>query len=261
MTKRFHGRTALVTGAASGIGAATARMLALEGAAVFCADRNQQGTEAVVHEIRERLGSAETALLDVTDEAGWIALFARIRDSHGRLDILVNSAGISMAAATSDMEYSSWRQVLAVNLDGVFLGTKHAIRAMRDGGGSIVNVSSASGLKAAPGAAAYSASKAAVCMFGKAVAKECAGSGIPIRVNTVCPAGVKTPMWSSMPFFKDLVASLGSEDAAYLSLSGSAPGSRFSEPEEIARAILFLASDEAAQITGLDLVIDGGYTL
>lgn len=258
---RFRERIALVTGAASGIGASTARLLAQEGAVVFCADRNQTGAEAVAQEIRARACRAEAAFLDVTDEAVWIALIASIRDAHGRLDILVNSAGISAAAATSEMEFASWRQVFAVNLDGVFLGTKHALGVMRGHGGSIVNVSSASGLKAAPGAAAYSASKAAVCMFGKAVAKECVDTGIPVRVNTVCPAGVRTPMWTSMPFFKDLVDKLGSEDAAYRSLAGPAPGSRFSEPEEIARAILFLASDEAAQITGLDLVIDGGYTL
>jgi NAD(P)-dependent dehydrogenase (short-subunit alcohol dehydrogenase family) len=150
---------------------------------------------------------------------------------------------------------------MAVNLDGVFLGTRHALRAMAASGGCIVNVSSASGLKAAAGASAYSASKAAVCMFSRAVAKECRDQGIPIRVNTVCPAGVKTPLWSSMPFFQDLIRQTGSEEEAYKAMEAATPGSRFAEPEEIARAILYLVSDEARSVTGTDLVIDGGYTL
>ena len=149
---------------------------------------------------------------------------------------------------------------MAVNLDGIFLGTRAAILAMRrrPEGGSIINVSSASGLKASPGASAYSTSKAAVCMFTKAVAKECLECGDPIRLNTVCPGGVRTPLWKKMPFFQDLMTKHGSEEAAFRAMEQAR---RFAEPEEIARAILYLASDEARAITGTDLIIDGGHTL
>ena len=143
----------------------------------------------------------------------------------------------------------------------VFLGTKHAILTLRQtGGGSIVHISSASGLKSAPGASAYSASKAAVCMFVKAAAKECLQNGDKIRINTVCPAGVKTPLWREMPFFRDLVETTGSEEAAFREMAKSDPQGRFAEPEEIARAVLYLASDESLYVTGTDLLVEGGYT-
>jgi NAD(P)-dependent dehydrogenase (short-subunit alcohol dehydrogenase family) len=157
------------------------------------------------------------------------------------------------------MALADWQRVLAVNLDGAFLGIKHAIPAMRETGGSIVQVASASGIKAAGGAAAYSASKAGLCMLAKAAAKECRQQGLAIRVNTVCPGGVKTPMWSAMPFFRELVQHLGSEEAAFTSLaSESGP---FAEPSDVVAAILFLASDDARFVTGIDLLVDGGYVL
>jgi 3(or 17)beta-hydroxysteroid dehydrogenase len=254
--RRLEGRVALVTGAASGIGAATARLLAGNGAAVWCADRDGDGAVATANGI-----GGVPCRLDVTSEEDWETVFERLLAAHGRLDILVASAGISFGAPTAETRLDDWRRVLAVNLDGVFLGTRQALRAMSASGGCIVNVSSASGVKASAGASAYSASKAAVCMFSRAVAKECRDQGLPIRINTVCPGGVKTPLWSSMPFFQDLVRQTGSEEAAYKALEASAPGSRFVEPEEIARAILYLVSDEAGFITGHDLVIDGGYIL
>jgi NAD(P)-dependent dehydrogenase (short-subunit alcohol dehydrogenase family) len=151
--------------------------------------------------------------------------------------------------------------VLAVNLDGAFLATKHGIRAMRSSGGSIVHVGSASGIKAASGACAYSASKAGLGMLVKAAAKECRDQGIPVRINTVCPGGVKTPMWTTMPFFQELEKKLGSQEAAFESLAGGVPGGRFSEPADVVHAILFLASDEARFVTGVDLLVDGGYVL
>jgi NAD(P)-dependent dehydrogenase (short-subunit alcohol dehydrogenase family) len=176
------------------------------------------------------------------------------------LDILVNCAGVSAAAPLADMAFEDWRRVLAVKLDGAFLGTKHALRAMRPAGGSIIHVSSASGVKAASGAAAYSASKAGLCMLARAAAKECRDQGLGIRVNTVCPAGVKTPMWTTMPFFRELVQRLGSEEAAFASLA-SGPGGPFAEPDDVVSAILFLASDESRFVTGVDLLVDGGYVL
>jgi NAD(P)-dependent dehydrogenase (short-subunit alcohol dehydrogenase family) len=128
-------------------------------------------------------------------------------------------------------------------------------------GGSIVNVSSASGIKAAPGASAYSASKAAACMFSKAAAKECLQNGYHIRVNTVCPAGVRTPMWRGMPFFRELIEQTGSEEAAFQAMEQTGPQGRFAEAEEVAQAILYLASDESLNVTGSDLMIDGGFTV
>ncbi len=261
---KLEEKIAIVTGAASGIGAATARLLGMEGAVVLCADLNAEGAAGTATAIAQAGGSASGGRLDVTDEAGWSALIEKVVAEHGRLDVLVNSAGISHACPLTEMSLSDWRRVMAVNLDGAFLGTKHAVRAMREigtTGGSIVNVSSASGLRPAAGAVAYSVSKAAVCMLSRTAAKECKEAGLPIRVNTVCPAGVKTPMWTTMPFFQDLVAKTGSEDGAYQALADAAPGSRFAEPEEIAQAILYLASDDSRFVTGLDLVIDGGYIL
>jgi NAD(P)-dependent dehydrogenase (short-subunit alcohol dehydrogenase family) len=162
------------------------------------------------------------------------------------------------------MTLEEWRQVMAVNLDGVFLGVKHAVGTMRRGrGGSIVIVSSASGIKASPGASAYCASKAGVRMFAKAVALECRDRGDAIRVNTVHPAGVVTPMWRSMDFFRDLVERHGSEEAAWKAVGAgesNAPLQRFARPEEIAAAILFLASDESSMMTASELVIDAGFT-
>jgi len=157
------------------------------------------------------------------------------------------------------MELGDWQRVLAINLDGVFLGTKHAVRALRRaGGGSIVLVSSASGIKASAGASAYAASKAAVRQFARTVALECGAEGI--RINTVLPGGVRTPMWRSMGFWQDLLREHGTEEKVWAALGAGTPLKRFAEPEEIAQAILYLASDAAKFVTGAELVIDGGWT-
>jgi NAD(P)-dependent dehydrogenase (short-subunit alcohol dehydrogenase family) len=175
------------------------------------------------------------------------------------LHVLVASAGISFARPLIETSLEEWRKVLSVNLDGVFLGLKHGIPAIaKSGGGSIVVVSSASGIKAAAGAGAYAASKAALRLLAKTAALECAKSGI--RVNTILPGGVETPMWRTMPFFRDLIAQLGSEEAAFHALGAAAPLGRIAKAEEIADAILYLASDESRFVTGAELVIDGGYT-
>lgn len=259
--RRMAGKIALVAGAASGIGRATALLLAREGAAVCCADIDAEGAGATAGIIEEAGGLPSSGRLDVTSEESWRAALEQVTSRFGRLDVLVNSAGISLGRPVTEMSLEEWRRVMAVNLEGVFLGTKHAILAMRGTqGGSIVHISSASGLKAAPGASAYSASKAAVSMFVKAAAKECLQNGDKIRINTVCPAGVKTPLWRNMPFFRDLVEKTGSEEAAFRELAQSDPQGRFAEPEEIAQAVLYLASDESLYVTGTDLVIDGGYT-
>lgn len=254
---RFVGRIAVVAGAGSGIGRAAALQLAGEGATVICADLNLENAAVTANEA----GPAASAHhLDVANEIDWEALLKQILDEHGRVDILVNSAGVSAGAPLAEMLYSEWRRVLSINLDGAFLATKHAICAMRSAGGSIVHVASASGIKAASGAAAYSSSKAGLCMLAKAAAKECRDQQWPIRVNTVCPGGVKTPMWTSMPFFRDLVEQTGSEDAAFQAMTRDT-GGPFAEPSDVVAAILFLCSDDARFVTGIDFVVDGGYVL
>jgi len=253
--QRVEGKVALVVGAASGIGRATSIVLAKNGAIVWCADLNAEGAGETAAAV-----GGKSARLDVTREADWETVIATVLRGNGRLDILVNTAGVSFGCPVADMSLDDWRRVLQVNLDGAFLGTKHGIRAMRPTGGSIVHVSSVAGLKSAPGASAYSTSKAALCMFSRTAAKECADAGLAIRVNTVCPGGVKTPLWRTMPFFQELVSKHGSEEAAFQAMVASGPpGSRFAEPEEIAHAILYLTSDESRYVTGTDFVIDGGF--
>lgn len=257
---RLEGKTALITGAASGIGGATALLFARQGARVAVTDLDGSGAEAVAARILDEEGAARAGVLDVRLEADWERAIGDVLEAWGALDVLVANAGVSFAGPVAEMSLEEWRDVHAVNLDGAFLGTKHAVRTMRDSGrgGSIVIVSSASGLKASPGASAYCSSKAAVRMFAKTVALECAGEGI--RVNTVHPAGVKTPMWEGMAFFQDLVREHGGTAGAWEALERTSPMGRFATPGEIAAGILYLASDEASYVTGSELVIDGGYT-
>ena len=259
-TGRVHDKVALVTGAGSGIGEATAILLAQEGATVIVTDTDAHAAERVAGAIREAGGEAEAARMDVTDETAWVGVMGTILTRHRRLDVLVNNAGVSFAKPIADMATAEWRRVLGVNLDGVFLGTKHAILTMKPrGGGSIINVASVSGIMPYPEASAYGASKAAVRQFSKVAAIECADSETGIRVNVVTPGGVKTPMWESMDFFRDLVAKHGGTKQAFAAMAGTSASHRFSSPEEIARTILYLASDESAHLTGLELVIAQGH--
>lgn len=254
---QFSGRAAFVTGAASGIGSACAQALAASGATVWCTDLTAAGAEETARRILAAGGRAHALGLDVTEEASWEAAMAAATP----IDLLVHAAGISAAAPITEMTFADWKRVHAVNLDGSFLAMKYGVRALRERGGSITAIASASGVRAAPGAAAYSSSKAAVRMLARVVAKECLTSGAPVRVNTISPAGVRTPMWSGLDFFQELVTRLGSEDAAYRELGSQVGSSRFASPEEIAAAVCYLASDSAAMITGTDLVIDDGYTI
>ncbi|HYP29041.1 MAG TPA: glucose 1-dehydrogenase [Blastocatellia bacterium] len=259
--RRVEGKVALVTGAASGIGKATAALLAREGARVAVADINEQGARASAREIAGPGREAVALALDVTSEEDWARVVSEVVERWGRLDILVNNAGISFGKPFTETGLEEWRKVMAVNLDSVFLGTKHCAQVMREGGGgSIINISSASGTKASAGASAYCASKAAVRMYSKAIALECARNGDNIRVNTVSPSGVRTPMWESMQFWQDMKRDTGSDEANYSALSADVPMKRFATPEEIAEAVLFLASDESSFITGADIPVDGGYT-
>jgi 3(or 17)beta-hydroxysteroid dehydrogenase len=259
-TGRVHAKIALVTGAGSGIGRATAILLASEGATVIVLDINTHAAEQVVGEIRGGGGVAEAARLDVADESAWTMTIEGILARHKRIDVLVNNAGVSFAKLIAETTLDDWRKVLSVNLDGVFLGTRHAILAMRStGGGSIINVASVSGINAYPEASVYGSSKAAVRNFSKIAAIECADAKTGIRVHVVTPGGVKTPMWESMEFFRDLVSQHGGTEQAFAAMSGASPSHQFTSPEDIARTILYLASDESTHLTGIELVIAQGH--
>ena len=258
---RVRGKVALVTGAGSGIGRAAATLLAREGATVLAADLNEQAARAVAAEITSAGGRAEPLPLDVADEAAWEQATGRALAAHGRLDVLVNSAGVAFGQPVADTALADWRRVLAVNLDGVFLGTKHGIRAMRaGGGGSIVNVASVSGIRPFAGTAAYGAGKAAVRLLSKIAAVECQDARNGVRVNVVTPGGVKTPMWQSMDFFRGLMAEHGGAEGAFAALAGAAPSQQFFAAEEVARTVLYLASDESSHLSGVELVMDRGHT-
>jgi NAD(P)-dependent dehydrogenase (short-subunit alcohol dehydrogenase family) len=258
--ERVANKVALVTGAASGIGRATALLLAREGAAVVVTDIAAEEGRQVAEEISRNGGKAVFQALDVSDEAAWEGLTDQMLHDFAKLDIAVNNAGVAISRPITEMTLAEWRRVLQINLDGVFLGTKHAIRAMQSAnGGSIINVASASGIKASAGASAYCASKAAVRMFSKTAALECAAAGSRIRVNIVSPGGVKTPIWEKMDFWPGLVAQHGDIEAAWKSLAGSSSEGFFSA-QEIAQAILFLASEESSYLNAGELVIDRGYT-
>lgn len=262
----LEGKTALVTGAASGIGRATALSLGRAGARVCVTDIDEAGAEAVAAEVaalvegEPRKLAAAPAMpirLDVTEEPDWEAAIDVVVGRWDRLDVLVANAGMTDGTPITHTDFDAWRRVMAVNLDGAFLGIKHGARAMSTNGGSIVVVGSASGIRAAPGAAAYSASKSAVAMLVRVAALELARQ--KVRVNAVSPSAVRTPMWNAMPFFRELVAERGEEEA-WREVAEGTPMRRVAEPEEVARAITFLASDDASYITGVELPVDGGYT-
>ena len=248
---RVDGKVALITGGASGIGLATAGLLADEGAKVVLTDLVEPEANAAA--VAARRGRFYK--LDVTRENEWIAVTDAVVSEFGRLDILVNCAGVSLLKDVETTTLEEWRRLMAVNLDGTFLGCKHAIRVMKErGNGSIVNMSSVAGLVGAANLAAYSASKGAVRLLTKSVALHCARKGYNIRCNSVHPSFVETPMLRSM-----LTAARDPQklEANYAS---AAPLGRLAKPIEIARTILFLASDEAAFTTGAELVVDGGLT-
>ncbi len=251
---RVAGKVALVTGAASGLGAESARRLAREGAAVLLTDLAADAGEAVVGQIRAAGGRAAFIAHDVTSETDWAAAVAAAAELFGRLDVLVNNAGVSggrFDLMTHTME--DWRRILSINLDGVFLGLRHAGPAIAAaGGGSVINLSSILGKVAMPGAAAYCASKGAVLMLTKAAALEWAPARI--RVNSIHPGFIDTPMVSGA-----LHAAENGNEMREMIISRHALG-RLGEPREIADAVVFLASDESSFMTGSELVVDGGYT-
>jgi 2-keto-3-deoxy-L-fuconate dehydrogenase len=258
---RFTQETAaLVTGAGSGIGAATVRALHASGArSLVLVDRDERTLES----LRASLADAQLLLCthDVADEAGWADTVRRLRSSFGRLDLLVANAGVADAAPLTEMSFELWRRVLSVNLDGVFLTLKHGLSLIKAGqrGGACVVVASAAAVRAEPGIGAYGASKAAVVQLARIAAKECAADRI--RVNAILPGGVATPIWRGVPFFRDLVRDLGSEQAAIEAMGKRMPLGRYATADEIASQIAFLLSDAAGPMTGASVLVDSGYTL
>lgn len=248
---RLAGKVALISGAASGIGLATALRFAEEGARVILADRDEARLTAVLADVQQIGPGHDAVPMDVTQEADWIDTMKTIDQSHGKLDILVNNAGFGRFCSIAETTLEEWRAILAVNLDSVFLGTKHALPLLtKSGKGSIVNMSSIRGLVAGPNAGAYIAAKGGVRLFTKATAIECSVAGNGIRANSVHPGHVETPL--TVKAYADPV--LAQEFLAHT------PMARFGQPREIADAIVFLASDESAYMTGSELTIDGGIT-
>ncbi|HSW06688.1 SDR family NAD(P)-dependent oxidoreductase [Aquabacterium sp.] len=248
---RLAGKVALITGAASGIGLATALRFAQEGASVVLADRNEQGLAEAVPQL-PAAGLTHLALvMDVTREADWARVIQTIEQRLGRLDVLVNNAGFGRFQSIADTSLAEWRAVLAVNLDSVFLGTRHALPLLAHSGrGAIVNMSSIRGLVAGPNTGAYCAAKAGVHLFTKVTALECAAAGNGVRANSVHPGHVQTPLTAAAYAKPELAAQF----------LAHTPIGRFGQAAEIAEAVLFLASDASSYMTGAELVVDGGVT-
>jgi 3(or 17)beta-hydroxysteroid dehydrogenase len=250
---RVKGKSAIITGAAGGLGRAIASLLASEGASVIVADVNEPGGREVAAEIKAGGGRAIFIKHDVTSESDWRRVIETAMAEYGKLDVLVNNAGVMLMRDIENMTLEEWRWLMGINLDGVFLGTKHAVGAMKKGGGgSIINMSSAAGIiGTAHSTAAYSASKGAVRLFTKASALEFSkiGHGYNIRVNSVHPGVIETPMTQGMR-----KESLGD------SMGQIMPIGFTGQPIDIAYGVLYLASDESRLVTGAELVIDGGWT-
>lgn len=248
---RLENKVAFLTGAASGLGAASARRLHQEGAFVVITDRNAAPGEALAAELGER---AAFLPLDVTKEEQWVAALDATLARHGRLDVLVNNAGVGVVADIEETTLEQWRFVHAVNTEGVFLGCKHGIRVMKgQGSGSIVNVSSVAGLTGTPTLAAYSSSKGAVRALTRTVAIHCARKGYGIRCNSIHPVFIDTPMVDAM------VGTSKDPEKARANLARSIPLGRLGVAEDVAAAVAYLASADAAFLTGIELPIDGGF--
>jgi len=246
----LDGKVGIITGAASGIGAATARTLAREGAKLVLTDLDDTAGRALADEL-----GATYLHHDVSEEAGWPAVIAAA-EKYGRLDIMVANAGIGIMGSAIDMSLQDWRRQMAINVDGVFLSVKYCIPAMRraGNGGSIVMLSSVAGLRGSAGLAGYSASKGAVRLFAKSMALECAQAGDGIRVNSVHPGIIATPIWKKLP------AGANRPIDPYAVAEMTVPLGKAGQASEIADGILFLASGMSSHVTGSELVIDGGLT-
>jgi NAD(P)-dependent dehydrogenase (short-subunit alcohol dehydrogenase family) len=237
---RLKDKIVLITGAAGAIGSAVAELVAREGGVAIASD------------LKPSVGIEHT--LDVTSEDDWLRVIAAIEGGVGRLDGLVNAAGVAVLGSVEDTDYATWKRVMAVNLDGTFLGCKHALKLMRRSGGAIVNLSSVSGLVGGHNLAAYNASKGGVRLLSKSVALHGARLDPPVRCNSLHPAFIEGPMVDAI-----LVGARNAEDARKR-MARDIPLGRFGTPAEVAALCVHLLSDEARFITGAEFVIDGGLT-
>ena len=254
MSGRVAGKKAFITGGAQGLGAAMAAALAAEGAKVTLADVNHEGAKAQAAEINAAAGEevAFALPLDVTREDQWIYALEEADAAMGGLSVLINNAGISRGGDIEQLSYEDWKLVMGVNVDSVFLGTKHALKYMRRSqSGSIINISSIAGLIAAHNSPVYNASKAAVWLLSKGIALHCAKQGLDIRSNSIHPTFVDTPI------LDPLRQRFGKEEAEN-KLARQVPLGRIGAPSDIANAALYLASDESRFMTGAELKLDGG---
>ena len=252
---RFEGKIVLVTGAASGIGLASAEQFAREGATVVATDVNVEGLKVVYEDLKRGGLSVETKLQDVTDKDAWHRTVEEIVEQHGYLDVLFNNAGGGHFALIENTSLEQWRYVNQLNLDSVFFGMQAAIAVMKEKGGVIINNSSIAGIIGEPQLAAYSATKGGVRTMTKAVAVDCARQGYSIRINSIHPGYTNTNLVATA------LASLGDAAEEFAAATVAAiPMGRLAEPAEIARPVLFLASDDACYMTGAELVVDGGFT-
>jgi NAD(P)-dependent dehydrogenase (short-subunit alcohol dehydrogenase family) len=251
MAGRVDGKMAMVTGGASGLGTATCKLLVAEGAKVVVADINLKGAQDVADAInKDAPGSAKAIELDVTSESGWQTALDEAVAFMGGLNILVNNAGIGGSAPVEDETFENWKKIQSVDLDSVFLGCKYALGHMKaHQPGSIVNISSIAGLIAGHNMGAYNAAKAGVWLFSKSVALHCAKRGYDIRSNSVHPTFIRTPILESL---------LARAEDAETKLAKQVPLGRIGEPNDVAYAVLYLASDESRFVTGSELKIDGG---
>lgn len=248
--QRFTNKVVLITGAARGIGRAAAIEFAREGAVVHATDVDDAALAVMRADLAEEALTVTTHRQDVSGEADWHATFAAI----GRVDVLVNNAGWGFLKTIEDTGLTEWRRLMAINVESVFLGMKVAIPAMRDAGGVIVNVASIAANVAEPLFPAYNATKGAVSMLTKAAAVDCARKRWPIRINSLHPGYCDTKL------VRDAIGALGDAAGDFASAVAAAiPLGRLAEPHEIARPLLFLASDDAAYMVGAELVVDGGY--
>jgi NAD(P)-dependent dehydrogenase (short-subunit alcohol dehydrogenase family) len=254
----LSGKVAMVTGGASGIGRETSQVLAANGAAVAVADLNVEGGAETVQLIENDGGQGAFVALDVTSEEAWETATSQVIDRFGGLDVLVNGAGIEEVKTIADSSLADFRRINAVNLDGVFLGVKYGMAAMRErGGGSIINISSIAGLRGYMRQAAYCASKGGVRLLTKAAAMEAAHYGYNVRVNSVHPGSIMTPMVDGMISYDN---NEERRQKRLQTLTNMHPIGRMGEPRDIADAILFLASDSSSFMTGSEVVVDGGVT-
>lgn len=254
---RVQDKVAIVTGAALGIGEAAAHLLAREGARVVLTDIKDREGEAVAQRIRDAGGEALYLRHDVAQETDWETVVRETLSRFGRLDVLVNNAGVAEACLPDEETLEHWRWLMSINVEGVFLGTKHAIRAMKaaqPAGGSIINLSSIAGMVGVPDLGAYCTSKGGVRLYTKSVALYCAKNGLNIRVNSIHPGYIWTPM------VEHYLAQHGDVEEGRKAADSLHPVGHMGEPNDIAYGVLYLASDESKFMTGAELVIDGGYT-